>query len=90
MSNSFSENESKTEVCLFYARDHLLINLNVNGTVVKSKKSIKILGVEFDSKLQWDKQVAQAARKAKKALLDIRLIRTYFNSEELKMLITSN
>ena len=34
--------------------------------------------------------MAQAVRKAKRALHALRLIRTYFNSEELKMLITSN
>ena len=32
--------EAKTEVCLFYARDHPVINFSVNETIVRSKKSI--------------------------------------------------
>ena len=44
-------NEAKTEVCLFYARDHPVINLRVNCIQVRSKKSMNVLGVEFDSKL---------------------------------------
>ena len=39
---------------------------------------------------QWNKQVAQSINKAKKYLHAIRLIKKYFNPNELKQLITSN
>ena len=58
--------------------------------MVHSKDSINVLGVQFDSKMNWNKQIAQSIRKAKKLLHAIRLIRNYFNGVELKQLITSN
>ena len=51
---------------------------------------MNVLGVQFDSKLQWDQQVAQTIGKARKALHAIGLIRKYFNTKELENLITSN
>ena len=59
-------NDGKTEVCLFYKRDHPLITLHVNNIVVRSKDLINVLGVMFDCKLQLNKQVAQAINKAKR------------------------
>ena len=51
---------------------------------------MNVLGINFDSKLQWDSQVCQAITKAKKALCAIRLIQRYFTNKELLQLITSN
>ena len=48
------------------------------------------LGVKFDSKLTWGDQVNQTINKAKKAYHAINLIKNYFNSNELKGLLTSN
>ena len=46
-------NEEKTETCLFYKRDHPTIALRINNKVIQSKKTINVLGVLFESKLQW-------------------------------------
>ena len=51
---------------------------------------MNVLGVQFDSKLQWACQVAQAIQKARKAVHAIRLIWRYFNTNELTNLITSH
>ena len=83
-------NEAKTECCLFYKNDHNLIDLVVNGITIRSKTSINVLGVLFDSKLNWSSQVAQTIRKAKGATHAIKLIWKYFSKTELKQLITSN
>ena len=83
-------NEAKTEVCLFYARDHPVINLRVNGIQVRSKKSMNVLGVKFDSKLQWNIQVAKTIMKARRASRAIKLIKRNFNVVELRNLLTSN
>ena len=66
------------------------IDLNINGKIIKSKKEINVLGIIFDSKLQWGPQVANAITKSTRALNVISLIRNYFNQEELLKLITSN
>ena len=57
---------------------------------MKSKKSINVLVVEFDSMLQWNSQVAKTITKAKAAIHAIRLVRRYFKPDELRSLITSN
>ena len=46
-------NEQKTDLCLFYKGDTTLIAINLNNKVIKSNKTINVLGVIFDSKLQW-------------------------------------
>ena len=83
-------NEEKTEICLFYKKDHQSVELNINGKRVKSKKSINVLGIQFDSRMQWNEQVTQAINKSKRALHGIKLIRKYLTNKETKMLLTSN
>ena len=48
------------------------------------------LGVQFDCKLSWNDQISQIINKAKKTLHAINLIKEYFNTTELKQLLTSN
>ena len=83
-------NESKTECCLFYKNDHQLIDIVINGVTIRSKNSINVLGVLYDSKLNWQAQVAQTISKSKKTLHAIKLVKNYFSKKELEMLITSN
>ena len=51
-----------------------LIDLTINYVVVKSKAEINVLGVLFDSKMNWTKQVAQSFTKTKKSLHAIKII----------------
>ena len=83
-------NDGKTEVVLFYRKDCRQINLTLNGTQIVSKSSMNVLGVVFDSRLQWSQQVANSITKANRALCAIKLIRRYFTTKELLGLITSN
>ena len=83
-------NEEKTEICLFFKRDHPPVVIRINDKQIKSKKTINVLGVLFDSKLQWNEQVSQTITKSKRALHGIKLIKKYLTKEETKMLLTSN
>ena len=83
-------NESKTEICLFHRSIQLQVSLNINGTIIKSIASMNVLGVIFGSKLNWNDHISKAISKSNRALHCIRLIKYYFNSEELAQLITSN
>ena len=83
-------NEAKTELCLFCRYDTPPIVININGKYVISKKVINVLGVSFDSKLQWGGQVASVCNKATKAINAIRLIKRFFTKVELLQLITAN
>ena len=64
--------------------------LTINDIVLKSKNSIKVLGITFDAKLQWHLQVCNTVTKSKRALHAINLIKKYFTNKQLLELITSN
>ena len=51
---------------------------------------MNVLGVEFDSKLNWNPHINKAILKSNKSLYAIKLIRKYFNSKEILNLLTSN
>ena len=83
-------NESKTHLCLFYRGDTTPITLTLNGVNLTSNKTIIILGVIFDSKLQWAEHISQSIKCSIRALNAIRLIRKFFTKKELLSLVTSN
>ena len=83
-------NESKTELCLFHRNPHELISLIFNGVTLTSKHHMNVLGVVFDSRLQWNEHVAQTIRKTNSALHCVKQIKYYFNPTELLQIITSN
>ena len=63
------------------------MNLNLNcWSICKAS----LLGVIFNSKLQWGPQVAAACTRASGALSAISLIRRFSNQQELLQLVTSN
>ena len=49
-----------------------------------------MLGVVFDSNLQWSEHVTKALQKSNKSLNAIKMIRKYFSTNELTTLVTSN
>ena len=51
---------------------------------------MNVLGVTFDSKLNWQTQIENTISKSKKALHAIYLIKNYFSKHELLKIITSN
>ena len=83
-------NDTKTELCLFHRANTQPIQIEINGSLILSKLNINVLGVIFDSKLQWGPQVESAIKKSNKAKHAIMLIRKYFNKTELSTLLTSN
>jgi hypothetical protein len=52
MDSGLKVNEGKTEICLFSKRNIAPVRIKFDGTTIGSKKSIKVLGVVFDSKLK--------------------------------------
>jgi hypothetical protein len=80
-------NESKTELYPFHRFDQPQITINLFNSVITSKNWFNVLGVLFDSKLQWSAQVSQTVLKA---LCTIRLVKNYYNKDELCTLLTAN
>ena len=83
-------NGAKTDLCLFHRGDTGPITININGCEVTSKKAINVLGVIFDSKLQWPEHISHAIKKSMNALNAIRIIRSFFSRQELLGLVTAN
>ena len=67
---------SKTEVCMFHKSSQELLNITVNGNIIRSKLNLNVLGVIFDNRLHWNDQVAHAISKSNSAIQCIRLINT--------------
>ena len=61
----------------------------MNGIDVTSKKEISVLGVSFDSKLEWATQVEKSIRKARSSLQGLRIIGKFFTTPEKLTLLTS-
>ena len=83
-------NESKTEICLFHRLPQNCVTLTVNGFPIQSKQNMNVLGVLFDSRLQWHDHIALTIKKSNAALYGLKQIRYFFNPNELLTLITSN
>ena len=83
-------NDAKTGLCLFYSKDTTPIQITLNNVTITSSKSINVLGVIFDQKLQWSEHISNCILKSSKALNAIRLIRKFFTTKELLQIITSN
>ena len=51
---------------------------------------MNVLGIIFDSKLNWNAHVANALCKARKSLFALRLLRKFFSNQEMRVLLDSN
>ena len=83
-------NDGKTEMCLFYRKDTRPVSISINGHDIVSKSNMNVLGVHFDTKLNWQTHVQTAVTKSNKALQALRIIRKHFTKKELLALTISN
>ena len=80
----------KRSCAYFIEKINLKTQIVANNAMLTSKPSMNVLGVTFDSKLNWQTHIENATSWAKKALHTINLIRKHLSKEELLNLITSN
>ena len=83
-------NEGKTEICLFHKHDQRKITVNISGVQIHTKNSMNVLGIMFDSKLNWSVHIANCISKANKALYALRLLRPFFDKNKMRILLDSN
>ncbi len=83
-------NDEKTDICLFSKNNHAPLSLKLNNVNIVTKQQINVLGVIFDSKLNWSSHVESCIKKANKALNAIKIIRKFFRTNELINIVTSN
>ena len=82
-------NENKTELCLFHKNDQPTIQITLQNVIIRSKKEMNVLGVIFDSKLNWNTHIANTISKAKKALFAVRLLKKFLNPGDMRSLLDS-
>jgi hypothetical protein len=56
-------NIEKTEIVIFYRTDTATTSIKLNKVEVHTKKQMSVLGVIFDSKLEWSFQVGNLVKK---------------------------
>ena len=82
-------NEGKTEICLFHRNDQPLIEIRLLGAIITSKKAMNVLGVTFDSKLNWDLHVTVTISKAKRKIYALKMLKKFFRPNEMRILLDS-
>jgi hypothetical protein len=83
-------NDEKTEYCLFFKHNTAAISIQLGDVKIKSKIKINALGILLNSKLKLSCHVPTVITKANKALNVITIIRKFFISKELIILLRSN
>jgi len=82
-------NVEKTEIVIFHKTDTATSSIKLNDVKIQTKKQISVLGVLFDSKLEWSLQVENSVRKARSSLQGLRVINKYFTTTERLTLLTA-
>jgi len=74
-------NLEKTELTIWLDTSSAIIK--VKEIVVNSSLTLKVLGILFDNRLQWDKQVEKVTREKRRALQGLKIIKRHFTEQEL-------
>ena len=64
-------------------------DLKINGSIISSEKSVTLLGIEIDNKLNFEKQVANICRKANNQLNAISRVQNFLGKKEKETIINS-
>jgi len=81
-------NIAKTELTVFHRFDTSAAQIKVKNIIVKSSPVLKVLGILFDNRMQWDKHVEKAINETRRALQGLKIIKKHFTTPELLTLIT--
>jgi len=85
-SNGLVCNEDKTEMMTLGCDK---VNINLNGKIISSTDKMKVLGLIFDSKLDWTDQVSSTISKSSRILHGLKHVRRLFKADQFKRIITS-
>ena len=80
-------NENKTEITIFHKNNCHQQEIIINGAVIRTKETIKVLGITMDSTLSWHEHVNNAVNKIQSKIHAIRMIQRFFQTDELLVLI---
>ena len=82
-------NITKTEFTVFHKSLNTAGRIRIGVELIDAKQEMGVLGIVFDSRLEWTKQVDKSILRARQSSQALKRIRNYFSEAEKNKLITS-
>jgi len=82
-------NEAKSEVVIFSRKKICKSDLNIAGTTITSKRSMKVLGTIFDGCLSWEDHIKQNVKTCTWKLSVLRRLRRSFTKQQFLRILTA-
>ena len=88
--NKLILNVEKTQVMLFsFKKNNPKLSLKIGDTEIEEKSETNFLGVQLDNKLTWKAHIAHICKKVSKSIAVLRLVRSIFPKNILKIIYMS-
>ena len=65
------------------------VNISIQGKSIKSEDRVRLLGIKFDNKLNFDSHISDLCQKAATQLNVLERLKSFIGFEERKVLIQS-
>ena len=79
---------TRTEFTIFHKSLNTAGRIKIGAEWIDAKQEMGVLGIVFDNRLEWSKQVDKSILKAMQSLQAFRRIKDYFTDREKNTLIT--
>ena len=90
LANKLLVNLTKTHVMLFsFKRNNPKFSVQINNSELEEKSETNFLGVHIDNKLTWKAHINYICNKVSKSIAILRLVRSIFPKNILKMIYMS-
>ena len=80
-------NEGKTEITLFYKNNCQFENVTVNETIIRTKDTIKVLGIIMDTTMTWHEQIHRTVNNLESRIYSLRVLQRFFEMDEMLILL---
>jgi hypothetical protein len=80
-------NKEKTEIVIFYKNNCIPEDVLINGTTVRTKATMKVLGITMDATLTWNEHVNTTISNVQSKIHAVRMIQRFFLTGEILQLL---
>jgi hypothetical protein len=82
-------NITKTEFTVFHKSLNCAGRIRIGVELIEARQDMGVLGIVFDNRLEWTKQVDKSILRARQSSRTLRRIKNYFSETEMNKLVTS-
>ena len=79
--------KANPEKCHLLTSSNELVNINIDGFIIKNSNQEKLLGIHIDNKLTFEKHIETICRKASHKLSALSRIIPYMDNQKAKILM---